>query len=85
MDRFSRFIRIATAFAVALIFAVASTTVGPSALKGQDSGDPCVEEWEEEVGPCVDLQHRDPWWETCEGSACWTTWEVCCLPEIVVR
>ena len=86
MDRFAQLIRIATALAVVFILAVASTTVGPLALTGQEGGgDPCVEEWEDELGPCVDMEHRDPWAGTCGGSACWSALEMCCLPELIIR
>ena len=82
MDKLALFTRIATALAVAFIFAVASTTVGPAALGGQDKIDPCVEAWEEELGPCVELAHD--YKGQCEGSSCWTAEEWCCLPELVV-
>ena len=85
MDRFAQLTRIATVLAVLFTFGIASTTVGPMALDGQEGGDECVEEWEDEVGPCVDLEHRLPWSGACEGSACWTADEMCCLPEIAVR
>ena len=82
MDKFALFTRIATALAVAFILAVASTTVGPAELDGQEGGyDPCVESLEEELGPCVELAHD--YEGECEGSSCWTAEEWCCLPEVV--
>ncbi|WP_419938464.1 hypothetical protein [Candidatus Palauibacter sp.] len=82
MDRFAQLTRIATVLAVLFTFGIASTTVGPMALDGQEGGDECVEEWEDEVGPCVELAHD--FRGTCEGSACWTAEEWCCLPELVI-
>lgn len=82
MKRFAQFVRVVTVLAAASTLVIASLAVGSGALSGQDGVDGCVEEWEGELGPCVELaySHRGK----CMGSACWTTWEMCCLPELVV-
>ena len=82
MCRFAQVIRIATALAVVFVLAVALTSAGPAVLSGQEGGDSCPEESEEELGPCTHLQHV--FLGDCEGSTCWTAQELCCLPELVL-
>ena len=79
MNRFERVIRIATPLALTFALGVAYTTVGPNALRGQAQED-CIED--EELGPCVDLQHV--FMGDCEGSACYSGLELCCLPEFII-
>ena len=78
MNPFTQSVRIGIVFALGAILVMAHTAIHSSSLEAQQE-----EECIESLGPCVDLRyHYD---NVCEGSICYTSLEMCCLEDIVVR
>ncbi|WP_428276055.1 hypothetical protein [Candidatus Palauibacter sp.] len=79
---YAQIIRVATLLAAVFILAVAPMAIGSAVLDGPPSGNACPEESEEDLGPCVHMQHV--YLGNCQGSTCFTAYEWCCLPELII-
>ncbi|WP_420462646.1 hypothetical protein [Candidatus Palauibacter sp.] len=79
MNRFEPLVRMVTPLALALILAIAWTTVGTNALGGQ-AQEECINS--RVLGPCLEIPYV--YMGDCEGLVCYSRHEMCCLREIVV-
>ena len=85
MSLFTQSVRIGIVCALVAILVMAHTAIDSSSLRAQQE-----EECIESLGPCVDLRRHydnenDNEAAVCEGSMCYTSLEICCLEDIVVR